>query len=111
MQFKRETEFVEFKESLSQLSRALESVVAMINKNGTATIYFGVKDDGTISGVSVGNKTIKDISSAVTERIKPTVIPKITEEQYEGKDVIKLEASGTNTPYSSDGNYFIRSVN
>lgn len=111
MQFKRETEFVEFKESLSQLSRALESVVAMINKNGTATIYFGVKDDGTISGVSVGNKTIKDISSAVTERIKPTVIPKITEEQYEGKDVIKLEASGTNTPYSSDGNYFIRSGN
>ena len=45
MEIKRETEFVEFKESLSQLSRALESLVAMINKHGNAIVYFGVKDN------------------------------------------------------------------
>jgi len=111
MNIKRETEFVEFKESLSQLSRGLKSIVAMINKNGEGTVYFGVKDDGTVLGVSIGNKTQKDISSAVFERIKPTIIPRITEEHYDGRIVIKLEASGTNTPYSSDGNYYIRSGN
>lgn len=111
MNIKRESEHIEFKESLGQLSRALESIVAMINKSGTCTIYFGVKDDGSIVGVSVGNKTLKDISQTIAEHIKPTIIPKITEEQYEDKIVIKLEASGTNTPYSSNGNYFIRSGN
>ncbi|MCR5422453.1 MAG: putative DNA binding domain-containing protein, partial [Bacilli bacterium] len=111
MEIKRETEFVEFKESLSQLSRALESLVAMINKHGNAIVYFGVKDNGEIVGVNVGNKTMKDISQAVSERIKPLLVPRITEELYGEKVVIKLEVSGTNTPYSSDGNYFIRSGN
>ena len=111
MEIKRETEFVEFKESLSQLSRALESLVAMINKHGNAIVYFGVKDNGEIVGVKVGNKTLKDISQAVSERIKPLLVPRITEELYGDKVIIKLEASGTNTPYSSDGNYFIRSGN
>lgn len=111
MKIKRESEFIEFKESLSQLSRALESVVAMINKCGNSIIYFGVKDDGTVIGASLGNKTMKDISHAVSEQIKPTIIPKIIEEQFEEKTIIKLEVSGTNTPYSANGNYYIRSGN
>lgn len=111
MNIKRESEFVEFKESLSQLPRALESMVAMINKNGVSTVYFGIKDDGTVIGVNIGNKTLKDISHTIAEQIKPTIIPKITEEQHEDKIVIKLEATGTNTPYSANGNYYIRSGN
>lgn len=111
MDIKRESEFVEFKESLSQLPRALESLVAMINKSGKGIIYFGVKDDGTIKGLSIGNKTLKDISSEVFERIKPTIVPVISEEHHGDDVVIKLEASGTNTPYSVNGNYFIRSGN
>lgn len=111
MEIKRETEFVEFKESLSRLPRALESLVAMINKHGKAVVYFGVSDNGEVIGVNVGNKAMKDISHAVSERIKPILVPRITEELYGEKVIIKLEASGTNTPYSSDGNYFIRSGN
>ncbi|MCQ2796133.1 MAG: putative DNA binding domain-containing protein [Bacilli bacterium] len=111
MKFERETEFIEFKESLSQLSRALESIAAMINKHGKAVVYFGVKDDGSVVGVSLGNKTLKDISSEIHQRIKPVIVPKITEEKHENKIVIKVEAKGTNTPYSSDGNYFIRTGN
>ncbi len=111
MEIKRENDFVEFKESLSQFSRALESLVAMVNKNGNAIIYFGVKDNGEIVGVDVANKTMKDISQAVSARIKPTLVPRISEELYGEKIIIKLEVSGTNTPYSADGNYFIRSGN
>jgi len=111
MELKTENEFIEFKASLSQLSRSLEALVAMINKHGQCTIYFGINDKGEILGVDIANKTLKDISHEVSMRIKPTIIPKITEEIHNGLIVIKLEASGTNTPYSCDGNYFIRSGN
>ncbi len=104
---KRESEYVEFKESLGQLSKGLESAVAMINKSGSAIIYFGVKDAGSIIGLNIGNKTLKDISHVVAEQIKPTVVPIISEELIGDKIIIKLEIYGTNIPYSANGNYFI----
>ena len=108
---KRENEFLEFKESLSQLSRGVESLVAMLNKHGRGTVLFGVKDNGDVIGVDLGNKTLKDISATVASKIKPVIIPSITEEEYEDKVVIELEATGFNKPYSADGNYLIRSGN
>lgn len=106
-----ETEYIEFKESLSQLSRGLESIVAMLNKNGKGTVYFGVKDNGEILGVTIGNKTIKDLSNAITNRIKPIIIPSINLELIDNKVVLKVDFSGSNKPYSADGNYLIRSGN
>ena len=108
---KRENEFIEFKESLSQLSRGVESLAAMLNKHGRGTVLFGVKDNGDVIGVDLGNKTLKDISATVASKIKPVIIPSITEEEYEDKVVIKLEATGFKKPYSADGNYLIRSGN
>ncbi len=111
MNFKREDEFIEFKESLGQLSRGLEAITAMLNKHGKATLLFGVKDNGDVSGIDIGNKTLKDISNAIATRIKPTIIPQITEEEYDDKVIIRIEATGTNKPYAADGNYLIRSGN
>lgn len=104
-----ETEFVEFKESTSQTSRALESIVAMLNKHGRAHVYFGVNDKGFVVGQTIGNKTIKDLSSAITSRIVPKVIPNINLELYGELTVISVTVEGTNKPYSADGNYLIRS--
>lgn len=104
-----ETEFVEFKESTSQTSRALESIVAMLNKHGRAHVYFGVNDKGFVVGQTIGNKTIKDLSSAITSRIAPKVIPNINLELYGELTVISVTVEGTNKPYSADGNYLIRS--
>ena len=111
MKYKRENEYIEFKESLAQLSKGMESLAAMLNKHGNGVVVFGVKDDGEITGVNVGNKTLKDISDAITSRIKPVIIPTITEEDNEGKIVIRVEVKGHNKPYSSDGKYLIRSGN
>lgn len=109
MQLTVETEFEEFKEGTSQTSRALESISAMLNKHGVAKVYFGVKDNGEVIGQQIGNKTIKDLSQAIAERIKPTVIPTITIETYDDKVVLVVEAKGNNKPYSADGEYRIRS--
>ena len=75
-----ENEFIEFKESLSQLSRASESIVAMLNKHSKAQVLFGIKDNGDVIGVTLGNKTLKDISELLIRKIKPSIIPTITEE-------------------------------
>ena len=43
-----ETEYIEFKQSTSQLGKALESMVAMLNKRGEGEVYFGVLDNGDV---------------------------------------------------------------
>lgn len=108
MNLGKENECIEFKESLSQLTRALESLAAMLNKNFEGQVLFGVKDNGEVIGVSSGNKTLLDLSEAVTSRIKPTVIPTIKEENYDGKIVISISVKGHNRVYSADGKYLIR---
>ena len=109
MNLKRENESLEFKVSLSQLSRGVESLVAMLNKHGKGTVLFGVKDNGDVVGVDLGNKTLKDISATVASKIKPAIVPIIAEEEYGDKTIVKLEAAGFNKPYSADENYLIRS--
>lgn len=111
MNYLRESEYIEFKESLSQLNRGLEALVAMLNKHGRGTIVFGVKDNGEVIGISIGNKTSKDISEAITTRVRPTIVPTIEEEEIDGKTVVRIEATGHNKPYAFDGKYLIRSGN
>lgn len=106
-----ETEYIEFKESVSQLTRGLESLSAMLNKHGKGRVFFGVKDNGDVCGLQIGNRTITDISRAVSEGIKPTVVPIIQTEVYDGKVVILLEAEGNAKPYAAYGEYLIRSGN
>lgn len=104
-----ESEEVEFKASTAQTSRALEALAAMLNKYGKGRVCFGVSDNGEVVGQLIGNKTMKDLSDAITTRIKPAVVPTIKFESYDGKNVIIVDVEGTNKPYSADGNYLIRS--
>lgn len=108
MKFTIESEKVEFKESVSQLSRAIETLAAMLNKHSEGKVIFGVKDNGDVKGVSLGNKTLKDISSQIADKLKPTVIPTISVEYYDEKAVIIVSVKGTNKPYSGNGLYLIR---
>ena len=63
MNFGKESEYIEFKLSTSQTSRALEALAAMLNKHGKGKVYFGVNDDGEIIGQKISNKTIKDLEA------------------------------------------------
>ncbi len=106
----KENEEIEFKESLSQLDKGLKSLSAMLNKNNHGTIYFGVKDNGDICGISIGNNTLKDIRQRVKELIKPQIMIHLENKKYEDRDIIILSAEGSDIPYSCDGRYFIRNV-
>lgn len=107
---KYETETQEFKKSLAELDKGLESLTAMLNKHCKGDVYYGVSDEGKILGLGyqIGKETLKKISVRISELIKPAINPVIAFEQYEDKTIIHVSASGNLRPYSCGGNYRIR---
>ena len=109
MNLGKESEKIEFKESLSELEAGIKSISSMLNRNKEAIIYFGVKDNGDIIGIDIVKDTIIKIKERIKAKIKPMVIPEIIElKSDDGKDYIKVCVSGTNIPYSYDGRYYVR---
>lgn len=104
----RESETVEFKKSTMQLKEAVISISAMLNKHEKGTVYFGIKDDGSICGQVIGRKTTSDISHEIRNNLKPLPIIDISTIEMEGKDIIEVKACGRDTPYSAYGRYYIR---
>ncbi len=105
-----ESEVVEFKKSTSELTAGVISLSSMLNKHGEATLYFGVKNDGTIIGQKdVTESTLRDISRKISEGIKPQVIPVISMELVNDKTIIKVSAKGNANIYSAFDKYYIRS--
>lgn len=49
----------------------------MLNKNGYGVLYFGVKDNGDVVGQQIGDRTLREISQAIANFIKPQIIPTI----------------------------------
>lgn len=105
-----ESEFIEFKENLAQLDKGLKSLTAMLNKNKRGTVYFGVKDDGEVVGVTIGKETDTKIRSRIKELVSPDIFFKINTLVSEDKNYIELTAKGTDIPYSFDGRYYIRNA-
>lgn len=108
--FPIETEFYEFKTSLSELDKGIETVAAMLNKHGKADVFYGVSNDGDAIGLKgqIGPETIKIVEQRISEILKPSIVPSIVLEDYDGKKVIHVSAKGNRKPYSSSGDYRIR---
>lgn len=104
-----ENETLEFKKSIGELKEGVISICSMLNKTGYGTLYFGVKNDGTIIGQEIGVMTLKNISQAIANFIKPQIIPTILVEFIEDTTIVKVEVKSDNKPYSAYGRYYIRS--
>lgn len=112
LNFGKENEAVEFKESTSELKEGIKSIASMLNKNKHATLYFGVNNQGEGVGQQIGERTLRDISQAISANIEPAIIPTITklDGSKDNFKVIKVEATGSDIPYSAYGQYLIRSA-
>ena len=111
MNLGKENEYQEFKKSLSQLDKGLKSLSAMLNRNSEGTVFFGVDDQGEITGIDSSEKTLMKIRHRIRELIEPNAIYDIRElETDDGKKYISVHASGTDKPYSCDGRYYIRTL-
>ena len=107
MNIGKESEKIEFKESIAELEVGLRSISSMLNRGKEATVYFGVKDD--IIGIDIVKDTVIKIKEKIKAKIKPMVIPEIEElKTDDGKEYIKVYVKETNIPYSYDGRFFVR---
>lgn len=106
-----EDEYQEFKEDLGQLDKGLKSITSMLNKNGRATVYFGVNNQGDVCGLTIGTNTLMDIRNRIRDKIDPRIYADIQELKDDtGKKFIKVSASGLDVPYSFDGRYYVRNA-
>lgn len=109
MNLGREIETIEFKKTISELKEGVISLSSMLNKNSEGTLYFGVKNNGDVTGQEIGATTTSKIVNEIKYHLNPFVSPKITIEKYDTGNVIKIEVTGMDTPYSAYGRYYKRS--
>ncbi len=108
----QENEFVEFKETTGELKEGVKSIASMLNKNKRATLYFGINNKGQAIGQETSDMTLRTISQAISNNIEPAITPTISllPGSKENLKVIKVEAKGSDIPYSAYGQYLIRSA-
>lgn len=82
----------------------------MLNKHGQGTVYFDVKDNGEVCGLTIGKETLMDIRNRIRDKIEPRVYADICECKANEKKYIKVSANGSDIPYCFDGRYYIRNV-
>lgn len=111
MRFERETEYDEFKASLRELNEGIQSMAAIMNKGGAGTIWFGVRPDGTAIGMDVTEKTLRDVSQAIGNQIRPRIYPTVAGIPFDdggGREVVRVDFRGDDPPYSCKGIYRVR---
>ncbi len=104
----RENETLEFKESTAEYEKACKAIVAMLNKSGRGTIYFGVKDNGDVIGLNIGKDTLSSLADRIKSSIKPSIYPTILPKKIDDKTIISITFSGNNKPYAYKGSFYIR---
>lgn len=53
------------------------SIAAILNKRQKGELYFGVKNDGTVIGQEINDESLRKVSQAIGNHIKPAIYPKI----------------------------------
>ena len=108
MKIGKENEKLEFKKTTAELREGVISMVAILNKYGCGELYFGVRNDGTVAGQMVTDKTLRDISQAIFNHIEPKLFPKIELIYLDDKQCVHVEFTGDEMPYFAYGRAYIR---
>lgn len=109
MNLGKENEYIEFKESTSELEEAIKDITAILNKRQAGSLYFGVNNSGDVIGMNVGKKTESDIASKISNTIEPSFEFEInTKDDSEGKNFIEINFHGDSRPYKCKGIYYYR---
>ncbi len=94
-----ETEQIEYKKTTSELKEGVTSIAAILNKHGKGTLYFGVKNNGDVVGQAVNDETLRTVSQAIGNHLRPVIYPSIVKAEFDGRTVVKVEFEGDQQPY------------
>ena len=78
-----------------------KEVVAFANTEG-GELYFGIRDDGTVKGVTDPDDVMTRLSNTLRDSIMPDIMPfvQVRTIEVEGKDVVRVTVNvGTERPY------------
>ena len=103
-----ESETLEFKKTTGEIDKAMDNIASMLNKHGHGTLYFGVSPSGEVTGQQISASSLDDVAKKIKSAIKPMIYPEIKHEILDEKDVIRVDFSGKEKPYSSFGRYYKR---
>jgi ATP-dependent DNA helicase RecG len=106
--FGQESETLEFKKTTAETKDAVTDVAAILNKHGRGELYFGIKNDGEVLGQKISGSTLRDVSRALTENIKPQIYPTVEMVNIGYKDCVRVRFEGENVPYFAHGKAYIR---
>ena len=70
-----ENETREFKKTTGEINEGVVSIISILNKHKNGELYFGIKNDGTPFKLEITDSSLRDISRAVYESIKPKISP------------------------------------
>ncbi|MBI4180803.1 MAG: ATP-binding protein [Chloroflexi bacterium] len=86
----KECETVEFKTSLAEEEEAIQSMIAFTNTGG-GRVFFGVKNDGEVVGVDIGNNTLENLANNIKRYTYPSLVSYTEDFDYDGKKVLIAE--------------------
>lgn len=93
-----EGQSVEFKQSFATEDKAIQTLVAFMNTQG-GRVFFGVRPDGSISGVDIGGRRLERLADKIRDQTYPSLGAFIEEPfDYEGKKIVIVEAPSDTPP-------------
>ena len=96
-----ESSRLEFKEMIPASSKIVKTVIGFCNSKG-GKLVIGVKDDGTIVGISEeeAHQAMEQLDHLIYEASTPPILPLIYQQRIDSKVLLIIEvSSGTNKPY------------
>ncbi len=109
MNIGKESETVEFEESMCGLKEGIISLTAMLNGSNEGTLYLGVRDDGEVIGLTLEDHTLETIRNRIRGYIRPRILSDVKVlESDDGKRYVSVRLRGYEIPYSCTGMYFVR---
>ena len=106
----KETLKIEFKSDVRcyPMSRLFEDLVGMANTEG-GTLYLGIEDNGTVTGVNVQHKNIPQMVADIQNHTNPSLFTKMYLEEIDHKDVLVIEVPISHQlMMTTDGKYMRR---
>lgn len=81
-----EGQHIEFKTSFAEQDEAIRSLCAFTQSEG-GSVFFGVRDDGDIVGVTIGRNTIESFAAKLQSSTEPPLTPTIEQFDVGGKTI------------------------